>query len=109
MDDCVTAEINTVTAVTMTCMTTKKQFDVEEPNVIVLKNGRYAYHAKCPWLGKNEKELYAFKFCSAKAYTRYCEAKANLPTDGVQDADEPDSASTTLESGGARPGSPEGA
>lgn len=59
--------------VTMTCMTTKKRFDVAKPPVIVLKNGRYAYRAQCPWLGKNDKVLHAFKFCSADAYKMYQE------------------------------------
>ena len=55
----------------MMCMTTKKKFDVDEPEVRVLANGRYAYTAKCPWEGKNGKELVAFKFCSAEAYNEY--------------------------------------
>jgi hypothetical protein len=55
----------------MTCMTTKRKFEVEEPDVIVLKNGRYAYKVKCPWQGKNEKDLYAFKFCSAANYEAF--------------------------------------
>ena len=29
--------------VTMTCMTTKKKFEVDDPPVVELKNGRYAY------------------------------------------------------------------
>ena len=58
----------------MTCMTTKQKFDVDDPPVTVLANGRYAYRVKCPWEGKNGKELYAFKFCSAAAYKAY-EAK----------------------------------
>ena len=57
--------------VIMTCMTTKNKFDVLNPTVVVLANGRFAYKEKCPWVGKNEKELYAFKFCSAAAYQRY--------------------------------------
>lgn len=57
--------------VVMTCMTTKNKFDVQNPTVVVLSNGRFAYKEKCPWVGKNEKELYAFKFCSAAAYQRY--------------------------------------
>ena len=56
------------TTVTMTCMTTKKSFDVEDPPVIRLANGRYAYRVPCPWDGKNGKKLTAFKFCSAAAY-----------------------------------------
>jgi hypothetical protein len=59
--------------VTMTCMTTKKQFEVDDPPVQVLRNGRYAYRVQCPWEGKNGKVLHAFKFCSGEAYRRYCE------------------------------------
>lgn len=59
--------------VTMTCMTTKQKFDVEDPTVTMLANGRYAYRVKCPWEGKNGKELYAFKFCSAEAYRKHTE------------------------------------
>jgi hypothetical protein len=66
--------------VTMTCMTTKQKFDVENPTVIRLKNGRYAYRVRCPWDGKNGKELYAFKFCSAAAYQKQQEAKPESPT-----------------------------
>ena len=57
--------------VTMTCMTTKQKFDVENPTVVVLSNGRYAYKVECPWKGKNGKDLTAFKFCGAAAYERY--------------------------------------
>lgn len=52
-------------------MTTKQKFDVEDPPVVVLSNGRYAYKVKCPWEGKNGKELHAFKFCSAEAYRNF--------------------------------------
>ena len=52
-------------------MTTKQKFDVENPPVVVLANGRYAYRVKCPWEGKAGKELYAFKFCSADAYRKH--------------------------------------
>ena len=58
----------------MMCLTTKKKF-MCEPDVIVLRNNRFAYHAKCPWKGKNEKELYAFKFCSRKAYEDWLKSK----------------------------------
>ena len=63
--------------VSMTCMTTKQKFEVEEPTVIVLANGRYAFRCKCPWQGKNGKELYAFKFCSAADYEAYLERERN--------------------------------
>jgi hypothetical protein len=61
--------------VTMTCMTTKQKFDVEDPEVIVLRNGRYAYRCPCPWEGKHGKQLFAFKFASAAAYTAYQDAQ----------------------------------
>ena len=54
-------------------MTTKKKFDVEDPEVVVLNNGRYAYKVMCPWKGKNDKDLYAFKFASVGAYTSHRE------------------------------------
>ena len=57
----------------MTCMTTKKKFDVEDPEVVVLNNGRYAYKVMCPWKGKNDKDLYAFKFASVGACTSHRE------------------------------------
>ena len=57
--------------VQMTCMTTKKKFDVDAPDVVQLKNGRYAYRADCPWEGKNGKKLRAFKFCSREAYEKF--------------------------------------
>lgn len=60
-------------SVTMTCMTTKKKFDVEDPEVVVLNNGRYAYKVMCPWKGKNDKDLFAFKFASVDAYTSHRE------------------------------------
>tara|TARA_B110000114_G_scaffold99414_1_gene104653 strand:- start:729 stop:977 length:249 start_codon:yes stop_codon:yes gene_type:complete len=56
-------------------MTTKKKFDVEEPEVVVLTNGRYAYRVDCPWEGKQGKKLTAFKFCSAENYREYMESK----------------------------------
>ena len=58
----------------MTCMTTKKKFEVLDPEVVVLRNGRYAFRTECPWEGKHGKKLVAFKFCSAQDYQAY-EAK----------------------------------
>jgi len=69
----------------MTCMTTKQKFDVENPPVTVLKNGRFAYRVKCPWEGKNGKELYAFKFCSSEAYQNFIKSQ---PTE-EEDVEEP--------------------
>ena len=65
----------------MTCMTTKEKFDVENPEVVVLANGRYAYKAVCPWKGKNDKELTAFKFCSKDAYEKYVASKEGAKTE----------------------------
>ncbi len=57
--------------VTMLCMTTKKKFDVEDPEVVMLSNNKYAYRCECPWEGKNGKKLTAFKFCTAAAFEDY--------------------------------------
>lgn len=58
--------------VQMTCMTTKQKFDVDDPPVVMLRNGRYAYKCECPWRNpKNNHQLYAYKFCSTEAYKRY--------------------------------------
>tara|TARA_B100000212_G_scaffold313296_1_gene266109 strand:- start:7875 stop:8120 length:246 start_codon:yes stop_codon:yes gene_type:complete len=61
----------------MTCMTTKKKFEVLQPEVTVLRNGRYAFRAECPWEGKNGKKLVAFKFCSSKDYQAQCDRLAS--------------------------------
>ena len=71
----------------MTCMTTKQKFDVTDPSVVRLANNRYAYRVKCPWEGKNGKELYAWKFCSLDAYNRY--NKASEPTEQEEAPEEP--------------------
>ena len=55
----------------MTCMTTKQKFEVSNPPVVVLANGRYAFRVQCPWQGKDGRDLYAFKFCSKLAYEKY--------------------------------------
>jgi len=62
--------------VTMTCMTTKQKFDAVDPEVVVLANGRYAYRVQCPWKGKNDKDLFAFKFCSMSAYEQFQSRKS---------------------------------
>lgn len=75
--------------VKMTCMTTKQQFEVsdEEATVVVLKNGRYAYRVKCPWQHpKTEKDLYAFKFCSAQAHENWI---ASHPEAAAPSTEEP--------------------
>ena len=67
--------------VTMTCLTKKQKFEVEDPPVVVLANGRFAYRVACPWKGKNDRDLYAFKFCSSEAYKRHL-ARTNPGEDG---------------------------
>jgi hypothetical protein len=57
--------------VLMMCLTTKKTFEVENPEVIVLKNGRYAFKTECPWTHASGKKLYAFKFASKKAHEAF--------------------------------------
>lgn len=68
----------------MTCMTTKQKFMAEEPNVVVLRNGRYAYKVECPWKGKQDKALHAFKFCGSKDYEHFMEHQ-------LKSADHPES------------------
>lgn len=81
--------------VEMTCMTTKNKFDVEDPEVVVLRNGRYAYRAVCPWRGKNDKILTAYKFCSTDAYAAYMqkseqsESKHSQEGEHIPDVEEP--------------------
>ena len=55
----------------MTCMTTKQKFECDDPPVIMLCNGRYAYKVECPWRHKSGRVLYAWKFASTDAYTDY--------------------------------------
>ena len=62
----------------MTCMTTKQKFDVDDPTVVVLSNGRYAYRVECPWEGKNGKRLFAFKFCGLDAYERHLKRSVDV-------------------------------
>ena len=69
----------------MTCMTTKQKFEVVEPDVVVLRNGRYAYKAECPWKGKQDKTLHAFKFCGSADYEHFCERQ--LKQQGAQESD----------------------
>ena len=59
----------------MTCMTTKKKFDVEAPEVVVLNIGRFAYRAECPWEGKQGKKLVSFKFCSSENHREYVQSQ----------------------------------
>jgi len=74
--------------VTMTCMTTKQKFDVDDPEVVVLANGRYAYRAQCPWKGKNDRDLSAFKFCSRAAYERYLERTTKVAESDTEVAEQ---------------------
>ena len=74
--------------VTMTCMTTKQKFEVSNPRVTVLANGRYAYRVACPWEGKNGKKLTAFKFCSKQAYDDQCAREKEEPPEEVPESPE---------------------
>eukprot|EP00965_Chrysotila_dentata_P078724 2595042-Pleurochrysis_carterae.AAC.5 len=76
--------------VTMTCMSMKKNFDVVDPPVTVLANGRYAYRAKCPWQRKDGADLYAFKFCSTDAHKDYLKRMESVATrDSGEESEEP--------------------
>ena len=81
-------------------MTTKQKFDLpkEEVPVVVLGNGRYAYRVMCPWKGKNDKDLYAFKFCSTKDYEEW--------TRSQEQTERPDSPTERPDSPTERPESP---
>lgn len=68
----------------MTCMTTKQKFEVADPEVVVLRNNRYAYRATCPWSGRSGKPLVAYKFCSAEAHRDY-EARQKASTSDEKD------------------------
>jgi hypothetical protein len=74
--------------VLMMCLTTKKTFEVETPEVIVLKNGRYAFKAQCPWTHASGKTLYAFKFASKKAYEEFSKSSGNVEHDSGDDEHE---------------------
>ena len=65
-------------AVTMMCLTKKQKFEVENPEVLELKNGRHAYRAMCPWKGKQSKDLFAWKFCNRADFDRYEASKAKI-------------------------------
>ena len=72
-------------SVSFTCMTTKQKFEVEDPEVIVMSNGRYAYRAECPWKGKDDKVLTAYKFAPKAAYEKYVGAKPGAESDEGSD------------------------
>lgn len=71
--------------VTMSCLTTKQKFEADNPPVVVLANGRYAYKVECPWKGKNDKILTAFKFCGKQQYHEYIDSQ-DVSTDTVSEA-----------------------
>ena len=77
--------------VEMTCMTTKKKFEADDPPVVVLSNGRYAYRAECPWTGKDDKVLYAWKFCSKAAFETYNDRAAASEPEEEEDGEEEES------------------
>lgn len=62
--------------VTMMCMSTKQKFEAEDPPVVVLANGRYAYRAECPTPGKDGAKRFAYKFCSKDDYQKFVESIA---------------------------------
>ena len=72
----------------MSCLTTKKKFDAVNPEVVVLSNGRHAYRAQCPWKGKNDRTLYAYKFTNAAAHGRCLERKRKFPGNEEEEEDE---------------------
>tara|TARA_B110000261_G_scaffold39842_1_gene46665 strand:+ start:79 stop:348 length:270 start_codon:yes stop_codon:yes gene_type:complete len=83
--------------VTMTCMTTKDKFDVENPEVVVLKNNRYAYRAPCPWQGKDGRDLTAFKFASKAAFGEFSEREGKSASEEGKETSEEVSAEVSEE------------
>ena len=79
--------------VRMKCLTTKQDFDVENPEVLVLRNGRYAYRAPCPWEGPKGKQLHAFKFASKVAYAAWADS-VKEPTTPERKVATPEKAAT---------------
>jgi hypothetical protein len=76
-------------SVTMTCMTKKEKFEVEDPEVVVLSNGRFAFKAECPWLGKRNQTLTAYKFCSRSDYESYLKKNsASQTSEGISEEGE---------------------
>ena len=86
--------------VEMMCMTTKNKFLADNPPVVVLANGRYAYRVECPWKGKNDKTLYAFKFCSSEAHMHFERIRMQEERE-AREADEPERPDSPCESCGA--------
>ena len=80
--------------VSMMCMTTKQKFEVEDPDVVVLRNGRYAFKVECPWEGKNGKQLHAFKFCGSSDYEAFLARLATKCPENSQEASEKDAEPT---------------
>ena len=76
--------------VQMMCMTTKQKFEVEDPEVVVLSNGRYAFRAMCPWKGKRDQDLYAWKFCGQQAYERWVTGGQTEPPEPMPEHEEED-------------------
>ena len=84
--------------VTFTCMTKKEKFDVVDPEVVVLKNGRFAYKSRCPWEGKDNQTLHAFKFCGRADHEAYIARTADPEVeeaDPVEEAEEPEAPAKT--------------
>jgi hypothetical protein len=74
--------------VEMTCMTTKKKFEAVSPEVIELRNGRFAYRVQCPWDGKGGRKLFAFKFASRAAYVDYINASTTKEDSDTENSEE---------------------
>lgn len=77
-------------SVVMTCMTTKNKFEVQSPEVVLLRNGRYAFRASCPWKGKNDKDLVAYKFAGKADYAKYAQSQSEAPEEQSEAPEEPE-------------------
>ncbi len=56
-------------SVRMYCLSRKLKFDVVDPDIVKMANGRPQYRTTCPWMhAKSGRSLVACKFASTEAY-----------------------------------------
>lgn len=60
-----------------TCMSRKLKFDLPDPEISKMMNGRYYMRVPCPWLAKDGRPLTACKFASRAAYEKQMQANSD--------------------------------
>lgn len=84
--------------VTMKCMVTKKTFEVTNPEVIELKNGRHAYCVEAPWPRANGEPIKCYKFAPRPQTAPVAEIQEPEPEQKMPDLNaEPESDSSDSE------------